>query len=169
MKKLFLLFITITISSLFAFNALAASLYQKDNNIIGIGYSSLASSVAGATTMSGISMQAEHLFMDNLGIVVKVDMLSGALTGTSTSLNPVTVQAQWHEAFNNSIGYFVGLGYTTTFGSVGLTATRNTGITYEAGFEYKFPNNLIAEISYKNIGLTTSSLNGFNLGINYAF
>lgn len=169
MKKLFLLFITITIANLFAFNALAASLYQKDNNIIGIGYSSLTSSVAGTTNMSGVSMQAEHLFTDHIGIAAKVDMLSGALTGTSTSLNPFTVQAQWHGAFTDNVGYFVGLGYTTTFGSVGLAATRNTGITYEAGFEYKFPNNIIAAINYKNIGLTTSNLSGLNLGVNYAF
>lgn len=170
MKKLFLLFITITIANLLAFNALATeSLYKKGNNAIGIGYSSLTPSVTGTTTMSGISIQAEHLFTDHLGVAVKIDMLSGTVAGTNTSLNPVAVQAQWHGVFTDNIGYFAGLGYATTYGSMGLTATRDTGITYEAGFEYKFPNNIIAELSYKNIGLINGNLSGFNLGVNYAF
>ncbi len=170
MKKLFLVFITITIANLLAFNALAiGSLYQKGNNAIGLGYSSLTPSVTGATTMSGISMQAEHLFTDNIGAAIKIDMLSGSVAGTNASLNPVTVQAQWHGAFTDNIGYFAGLGYATTYGSVGLAATRDTGVTYEAGFEYKFPNNMITVLSYKNIGLINGNLGGFNLGVNYAF
>lgn len=170
MKKLFLISITITIANLLAFNALAAgSLYQRGNNTIGLGYSSLTPSVAGTTTMSGISMQTEHLFTDHLGVAVKIDMLSGTVAGTNTSLNPITVQAQWHGAFTDNIGYFAGLGYATTYGSVGLAATRDTGITYEAGFEYKFPNNIITVLSYKNIGLINGNLSGFNLGVNYSF
>ncbi len=171
MRKLGLSLIAMLCIAFLASNAFAAEeLHKKGDNSVGIGYSSLTPSGIPVTlTMSGININWTYYYTDNIAAAIKADFLSGSIGTISTTLSPLIIQIEWHSAFMNSFGYYLGLGYASTPGSVNNISTRDTGITYEGGLEYKFMNNIIGNIGYQYVGLIGGSISGISGGVNYLF
>lgn len=174
MKRFGLSLAIILCMALLASNAFANSLHKQSGDglgSIGLGYSSLSLSTAssGNIALSGININWTRYYTDNLALSIKAAFLSGSLGTTSLTLNPFIIQAEWHEAFSDTFGYYVGLGYASSSGAVGNLSTRDTGITYEGGFERKFTDNITGHIGYQSVGLIGGSVNGISGGIDASF
>lgn len=170
MRKLVLSLAVMLCVAFLTSNAFAVgSLHQKGDNSVGIGYSSLTPSGITGLTMAGININWTYYFTDNIAAAIKADFLSGSVGAVSTTLTPLILQVEWHGAFMTSFGYYAGLGYASTPGSVNNVSTSDTGITYEGGLEYKFTDNIIGNIGYQYVGLVGGSISGISGGINYSF
>lgn len=137
---------------------------------IGVGYSSFSIPTANATAMSGWYFDWSPIYIPPISIDLKAHFLTGSVGTIPLTMTPVIIEGQYHGALTSDTGFYAGIGYAGTSGSVGGTATQgDSGWVFDAGLEYKITPYFIANVGYKNIGITGGSLSGINGGLNLVF
>ena len=137
---------------------------------IGVGYSSFSIPVANATAMSGWYFDWSPVYVEPISISIQGYFLTGSVGTIPLTLTPVVIEGQYHGALTSDAGFYAGIGYSGTSGSVGGTATQgDSGWVFDAGLEYKITPYFIASVGYKNIGIAGGNLNGINGGLSLVF
>lgn len=137
---------------------------------IGVGYSSFAAPIANATAMNGWYVDWSPIYIPPISISLQGYFLTGSVGTIPMTMTPGIIEGTYHGALSDDTGFYAGIGYSGTNGSVGGSATQgDSGWVFDAGLEYKFTPYFIANIGYKNIGITGGNLNGINGGLNLVF
>lgn len=137
---------------------------------IGAGYSSFSIPVANATAMSGWYFDWSPIYIPPISISLQGYFLTGSVGTIPLTMTPVIIEGQYHGALTSDTGFYAGIGYSGTSGSVGGTATQgDSGWVFDAGLEYRITPYLIANVGYKNIGIAGGNLSGINGGLSLVF
>lgn len=137
---------------------------------LGVGYSSFVIPVTNATPMSGWYVDWSPVYVEPISLSIQGYFLTGSVGNIPMIMTPVVIEGQYHGALSNDTGFYAGIGYAGTSGSVGGTATQgDSGWVFDAGLEYKITPYFIANAGYKNIGIAGGNLSGINGGLSLVF